>query len=582
MEKLEKILKIAIIAMLAVIVLYAAKTVFLSDDNGNVSIITKDSVVKNIDTNPKDVNYADKFINDLKNIVILCHPEETPENLEYILFLPFSLKYVGFGSSNPMEEIDFAGETIKSSKIYFVRYDQVLEKDIIEVLKLDYYWHGKEISYDSSKILYGTLMDLIQMIEGKTGVDFSIDPYTSCILEKSQKNLYQINNLNPDNLLNFLKLVLEKNKVKIVNVDDKNYDVIDENKSFEESGKIYESDRPYISKKENENQEPSETIETTDTNKLLFRAIKKSEYSTVENLLKEGADINTSDSMGRTPIMLAVRDKNRQMVELLLKYNPDLSLKNKKGNNVYILAKKFNLDDILPKPANEFANDSDYSTSLLPLEEKTAVPDAERIDKIRTSISKLIGHDNKMDLVLINSHQGEMRFKFCPGENFLELEGVTIDEYPYYEVKNKSGGKIDKNDIQNVICYEAKSQILEREKCLTMSSNGLVGIINMCSEYQLLNFAISDETSRRILSNMSCKINLDGLSNEQIAVFVKYILEKNNLKLKYLEDNIYKIYSDQPESPNNIPFPIPKSKDFRFPGDPSPPPPSQRGRFIKK
>jgi len=254
MEKLEKILKIAIIAMLAVIVLYAAKTVFLSDDNGNVSIITKDSVVKNIDTNPKDVNYADKFINDLKNIVILCHPEETPKNLEYILFLPFSLKYVVFHSLDSIEEINFADETIKSSKIYFVKWDGSTGNDIIEVLKLDYYWHGKEISYDSPKILYGTLMDLIQMIEEKTGVDLSIDPYTSCILERSQKNLYQISNFNPDNLLKFLKLVLEKNKIKLVNVDDKNYDIIDENKSIEKSGKIIESYRPSVSKKKNETQ----------------------------------------------------------------------------------------------------------------------------------------------------------------------------------------------------------------------------------------------------------------------------------------------------------------------------------------
>lgn len=238
---------------------------------------------------------------------------------------------------------------------------------------------------------------------------------------------------------------------------------------------------------------------------------------------------------------------------------------------------------IITKPANESPNDSNYGNSLLSLEEKTAVPDAERIDEIRNSISKLIGHDNKMDLVLINSYQGEMRFKFCPEENSLELEGMTIDKYSYYIVKNKFGEKINKNDIQKGTCYNAKYKNNGSNEHLPMSScsfSGSLGeIMNMLSEFKSLNFAITDDDSRRMVRNVNCKINFDNLNNKQIIVFMEYVLGENNFKIKHLEDNIYKVYSDQSESPNNNPFPIPKSKDFRFPSDPPPP---QQGRFTKK
>ena len=48
----------------------------------------------------------------------------------------------------------------------------------------------------------------------------------------------------------------------------------------------------------------------------------------VKILLEHNADINLSDHRKETPLMYAVEERNRDIVELLLKYKPDLTLKN--------------------------------------------------------------------------------------------------------------------------------------------------------------------------------------------------------------------------------------------------------------
>lgn len=52
------------------------------------------------------------------------------------------------------------------------------------------------------------------------------------------------------------------------------------------------------------------------------------------NLLKLGADINAKDGYDTTPIILATEEKNLEAIKILLTYNPDLTLKNKEGNDV--------------------------------------------------------------------------------------------------------------------------------------------------------------------------------------------------------------------------------------------------------
>ncbi|AVL94102.1 putative ankyrin repeat protein [Megavirus vitis] len=80
---------------------------------------------------------------------------------------------------------------------------------------------------------------------------------------------------------------------------------------------------------------------------LLHNAVRVNEYEMVKLLLEYGADINARDNDGSTPIM-CLNDchhdydigrveyyKNKELItNLLLKYNPNIAIENKKGLNV--------------------------------------------------------------------------------------------------------------------------------------------------------------------------------------------------------------------------------------------------------
>ena len=63
----------------------------------------------------------------------------------------------------------------------------------------------------------------------------------------------------------------------------------------------------------------------------IFDAIKKGDKNKVEQLIKNGADVNKADNEGRTPLWWACRDKNLEIVESLLKNDADVNLADKNG-----------------------------------------------------------------------------------------------------------------------------------------------------------------------------------------------------------------------------------------------------------
>jgi hypothetical protein len=83
---------------------------------------------------------------------------------------------------------------------------------------------------------------------------------------------------------------------------------------------------------------------------LLEIAIKHYENNLVKLFLDKGANINHQNSLsGNTPLH-HVRDDN--MLKLLLKYKPDLTLKNKEGESIMDRFEKYKLE-MRNKPKNE-------------------------------------------------------------------------------------------------------------------------------------------------------------------------------------------------------------------------------------
>ncbi|XP_072477798.1 putative ankyrin repeat domain-containing protein 26-like protein [Notamacropus eugenii] len=63
----------------------------------------------------------------------------------------------------------------------------------------------------------------------------------------------------------------------------------------------------------------------------LLLAVIENDRDMVDLFLKHGANVNTSDSFGRTPLMIAASCEPRGVISLLLKYDIDISRKDKNG-----------------------------------------------------------------------------------------------------------------------------------------------------------------------------------------------------------------------------------------------------------
>ncbi|MEZ0225625.1 MAG: ankyrin repeat domain-containing protein [Alphaproteobacteria bacterium] len=71
--------------------------------------------------------------------------------------------------------------------------------------------------------------------------------------------------------------------------------------------------------------------------KMLLEAVEEFNADRIRLLMKKGADINTRDGRGRTPLMAAVWKDNADTVRLLLTFRPKLFVKDNEGKNAFDL-----------------------------------------------------------------------------------------------------------------------------------------------------------------------------------------------------------------------------------------------------
>ena len=84
---------------------------------------------------------------------------------------------------------------------------------------------------------------------------------------------------------------------------------------------------------------------------LLYAAVEDA-YVTIKPLMKAGADINTTNKQGHTSIMIAARLENMRTLKELLRYNPDLTLRTDKGEDVFDITNSAEVRKYLDKVKN--------------------------------------------------------------------------------------------------------------------------------------------------------------------------------------------------------------------------------------
>lgn len=85
-----------------------------------------------------------------------------------------------------------------------------------------------------------------------------------------------------------------------------------------------------------QNQEPKKEIKSME--KQLLTAVEQRETATVLSLLQQGANINVTDSQGRTPVMIATYGNDIKTAKALIKAGANVNIQDKMKNNPFLYA----------------------------------------------------------------------------------------------------------------------------------------------------------------------------------------------------------------------------------------------------
>lgn len=154
----------------------------------------------------------------------------------------------------------------------------------------------------------------------------------------------------------------------------------------------------------------------TKSGKALLNAIALGNTSKAKAALDAGADVNDTDADGNTPLHLAVKDGEAEIVQLLAKYKPTLETINKHGLTALALAACEGHVDIVEKLAEAGAN----VNSTTPVQHETPLMMAAYRGAAAMTES-LVRHGAKVNL---QDSNGVTAFMRASGENHADCLGV--------------------------------------------------------------------------------------------------------------------------------------------------------------
>ncbi len=94
----------------------------------------------------------------------------------------------------------------------------------------------------------------------------------------------------------------------------------------------------------------------------LLAATEKNETNTVISLLKQGANINATDSQGRTPLMIATYKNDVKTAKALIKAGADVNIQDDMKNNPFLYAGAEGYLDILKLTIDLRCRSYDYKS----------------------------------------------------------------------------------------------------------------------------------------------------------------------------------------------------------------------------
>ena len=149
------------------------------------------------------------------------------------------------------------------------------------------------------------------------------------------------------------------------------------------------------------------------TNEKLFEAIRLNQADRVRKLLRPHtsiwswiiglitADIDARDKNGNTPLMCAVENSSVALCQLLLKYHPDLTLKNRNNQTALSLAVTFNRNRLITPLIKQGAPLNPKDGSVVPLAQALYTQNAPMVKLLLKNGADVTIHDSNHWAMLI-------------------------------------------------------------------------------------------------------------------------------------------------------------------------------------
>lgn len=123
----------------------------------------------------------------------------------------------------------------------------------------------------------------------------------------------------------------------------------------------------------------------------LIEAVKTIDLVSLNVLLSEGADIDTVDAEGNTPLMIASKIGNPRMLRIILVHNPDINAVNSNGETALMIAAENGqysvVQQLLDRGADVYAKNKE---GLTPLDLATRFGHRQIVDVLSSTTEEVI------------------------------------------------------------------------------------------------------------------------------------------------------------------------------------------------
>ena len=283
-------------------------------------------------------------------------------------------------------------------------------------------------------------------------------------------------------------------------------------------------------------------------NDKLFEAIRLNQAERVKKLLRPHpsiwswiiglvtADINARDNKGNTPLMCAVENSSVALCQLLLKYHPDLKLKNKNKQTALSLAVTLNRHRLITALIKQGAPINPKDGSIVPLAQALYMQNAPLVKLLLKHGADVTVHDSNHWAMLIIA----VYFQRADLVKLLIKHGASVSITDTYY--NSRGYRMERTPL--ILALKNNSLDIA-EALLEAGANVNQSVNNYTQSPLLMAIQTASEEALDLLLKYNVKVNIQGgFTRKNVPLIALYYAHMPKDKKKRFFNKLLKAGAD--------------------------------------